>query len=178
MLEPGSSCLRYPWGVPPPSLTPTIPAVLDQSDLETAVGVKRLVDLLFRSSSESATPSLFSDRVAEVCQRATDHAAGILLQAFDPSQIIVLFDSDYSVWCNVRDLGAGFAGLYQTELVDPETGIYPFSMQWKIANQALKDRVKGSPRAIGEIKAGNNKNVTTRQKRIPCRSTFTGRRAF
>lgn len=164
--------------MPPPTQTPTIPAVLDQGDLEAAVGVDRLPKLIFRSTSEAADAGLFASRIAEICQRATDHAAGILLQAFTPEQIKKLFDADYSVWCNVRDLAAGFCGLYQTELVDPELGTYPFSAQWKAADASLKARVKGSPRAIGEVQAGDNKTIHVRRKRIPCRGTFTGRRDF
>lgn len=152
--------------------------MLDQADLEEVVGVGRLPELLFRSSSESSNPTLFAARVALVCQRATDHAAGILFQAFTADQIIKLFDSDTAVWGDVRDLGAGFCGLYQTELVDAETGVYPFSAQWKRADASLKARVKGSPRAIGETTAGDNKTIHVHRKRIPCRRTFTGRRAF
>ena len=113
----GPSAFRYLEGVPPPTNTPPIAAVLNQEDLEAAVGVARLPQLLLRASTEAG--SVFTDRVAEVCQGATDRAAGILYQAFTKTQIEELFATDMSIWLDVRAIGAGMCGLYQTELVDP-----------------------------------------------------------
>lgn len=169
---------RYPSLVPPPSNTPTIAAVLNQADLEVEVGVDRLPKLILRSTSERASTEVFAARVLEICQGATDRAAGILFQAFSATQIATLFASDMSIWLDVRGIGAGLCGLYQTELVDPETGTYPFSHRYKTAVADLMGRVKGEPRAIGEVVAGNNRTVNVRGKKIPCIGTFTGRRAF
>lgn len=129
----------------------------------------RLPQLLRRAGDSDA---VFTARVAQVCQQATDHAAGILYQAFSKDAILKLFDSDFAVWADVRYLGAGFCGLFQTELVDPETGAYPFSAQWKQAHRNLLDRVKGQPRMIGEEKAGKNRTVTNRVTKRPKTSPF------
>ena len=155
--------------MPPPTETPSIPAVLNQADLETIVGVVRLPQLIRRAGDSD---DLFDDRVAEICQRATDHAAGILYQGFQVSEIIKLFASDYAVWGDVRDLGAGFAGAYAVDFTDMESGSYPYSAVWQRADKALKDRVKGRPRMIGEDKAGVNHTLGNRVVRRPSRTTF------
>lgn len=144
--------------------------MLNQADLEAAVGVARLPELLLRSSSESG--AVFTARVAEICQAATDRAAGILYQAFEASQIRTLFATDYSIWRDVRDIGAGLCGLYQTELVDPDTGNFPFCAQYREAIKDLQARVKGSPRVIGEETAGANKALRNRVQRRPSTTTF------
>ncbi len=162
--------------MPKPTEAPIIAAVINRADLEEIVGVVRLPELIFRSSAEAATPALVADRIATICQAATDKAAGILFKAFSSSQIAALFATDWSIWHDVQMIGAGLCGLYQTELVDPENGgVFPFCTQYREAIRDLHDRTKGQPRSVAEARVGNNPTVLTTARRIPCASAFTDR---
>lgn len=132
--------------------------LIDQSDIEDVIGVKKLIEHTDDDGDEVADPNV----VESLLSKASAYARGALVPGYKSQAVIDdLVANDPAIRNDVTELAIGLMGKRREQMLGDE-GASVYSSWFKPALDRLRAIGRGAERSAGEEQAGQNQVLPAR----------------